>query len=246
MAKLGTKQRPAIIRVRTEARAKEVASVFNEHGWHFILGIEPDKPENISDLKRLLKTKRSGHQIVSGKAKKPVTQSKRNAPLRVVQTQKKRAKSSATDMTVTEEKWEYFLNTGSPKLYTTVLGVVSVFFLVKLWTTPSMWYVAFLIILLLCFLSLLQALLLNQRVILHGNEITILRRMHTPLTATVADALYQIIVKKDVMVHFRFHSHNGRSLAQVSPSAYKNGDQLLKQLTAIIDQDNIDVDIIER
>jgi hypothetical protein len=70
--------------------------------------------------------------------------------------------------------------------------------------------------------------------------------MHTPLTATVADALYQIIVKKDVMVHFRFHSHNGRSLAQVSPSAYKNGDQLLKQLTAIIDQDNIDVDIIER
>jgi hypothetical protein len=42
MAKLGTKQRPAIIRVRTEARAKEIVSVFNEHGWQFILGIEPD------------------------------------------------------------------------------------------------------------------------------------------------------------------------------------------------------------
>jgi hypothetical protein len=48
------------------------------------------------------------------------------------------------------------------------------------------------------------------------------------------------------MVHFRFRSHNGQSLAKVSPSAYKNGDQLLKQLTAIIDQDDIDVDIIER
>ena len=53
MAKLGTKQRPAIVRVQTEARAKEIVSVFNEHGWQFILGIEPDKPENISDLKRL-------------------------------------------------------------------------------------------------------------------------------------------------------------------------------------------------
>ena len=56
MAKLGTKQRPAIVRVRTEARAKEIASIFAEHRWQFILGIEPDKPENISDLNRLLKS----------------------------------------------------------------------------------------------------------------------------------------------------------------------------------------------
>jgi hypothetical protein len=65
MAKLGTKQRPAIVRVRTEARAKEIVSIFNEHDWHFILGVEPDKPENISDLKRLLKTQRLGQQILT-------------------------------------------------------------------------------------------------------------------------------------------------------------------------------------
>ena len=51
MAKLGTKKRPAIVRVQTEARAKEVASIFAEHGWQFILGIEPGKPEDISDLR---------------------------------------------------------------------------------------------------------------------------------------------------------------------------------------------------
>jgi len=81
MAKLGTKQRPAIVRVQTEARAQEVASVFAEHGWQFIIGVEPDKPENIADLTRLLKTKRSGRQIASEKAKKAVPRRKRHAPL---------------------------------------------------------------------------------------------------------------------------------------------------------------------
>ena len=54
MAKLGSKKRPAIVHVQDEARAQEITSVFNEHEWKFILGIEPDKPEDISDLERLL------------------------------------------------------------------------------------------------------------------------------------------------------------------------------------------------
>jgi hypothetical protein len=60
MAKLGTKQRPAIVRVQTQTRAMETASVCKEHGWTYIVGIEPDKPENISDLTQLLKTIRLG------------------------------------------------------------------------------------------------------------------------------------------------------------------------------------------
>jgi SWIM/SEC-C metal-binding protein len=54
MMKLGTKIRPAVVRVRTKARAMEISSIFKKQGWHFILGIEPDKPENISDLEKLL------------------------------------------------------------------------------------------------------------------------------------------------------------------------------------------------
>ncbi len=54
MAKLGTKGKPAIVRVQREARAMEVTSIFEENGWQFILGIEPDKPEDISDLEKPL------------------------------------------------------------------------------------------------------------------------------------------------------------------------------------------------
>jgi hypothetical protein len=246
MAKLGTKGRPAIVRVKTEVRAKAILSLFAEHRWQFVLRIDPDKPENIADLTRLLKTTRSGRQIESDKAKKAVPRSKSNAPLRVIQTRKERIKASAMDMKATEEQCAYVLNTDSPKVYTMISGALSVFFLVKLLTAPSMWYLVFLVAPLICFLSLLNALVLNQRVILHGNTVTILRRMHPPLTATVADALYQIIVKRGVMAHFRFRSHNGRNIAQISPSAYKHGEQLLKQLTAIIDQEKLVVDTIEK
>ena len=54
MAKLGTAKKPAIVRVQNEHRAEEIASIFDKNGWTFILGIEPDKPEDISDLEKLL------------------------------------------------------------------------------------------------------------------------------------------------------------------------------------------------
>jgi len=54
MAKLGTEKKPAVVRVQDEHRAEEIASIFNKNGWTFILGIEPDKPEDISDLEKLL------------------------------------------------------------------------------------------------------------------------------------------------------------------------------------------------
>lgn len=54
MAKLGTKKKPAVVRVQNQKRAEEIASIFTEHDWKYIIGIEPDKPENISDLEKLL------------------------------------------------------------------------------------------------------------------------------------------------------------------------------------------------
>jgi hypothetical protein len=109
MAQLGSKQRPAIVRVPTEARAQEVASIFAEYGWQFILGIEPDKPENISDLKRLLKSqqvpkaKRVGSQTASAKTWKSHSRRNNNPPLRSVRTGDKRTKSSAGAMKISEE-----------------------------------------------------------------------------------------------------------------------------------------------
>ena len=34
--------------------AKYVAETCTKHGWHYFIGFEPDKPEDISDLEKLL------------------------------------------------------------------------------------------------------------------------------------------------------------------------------------------------
>jgi len=53
-AKLGTEKKPALVSVQTEERLKEVSSIFEEKGWNYIIGLEPDKPEDINDLEVLL------------------------------------------------------------------------------------------------------------------------------------------------------------------------------------------------
>jgi len=53
-AKIGTEKNPAVVTVQTEERLKEVAAIFEAHGWKYTIGLEPDKPEDIIDLERLL------------------------------------------------------------------------------------------------------------------------------------------------------------------------------------------------
>lgn len=50
MARVGTKNRPAVLRVKTEKRAAEVAERCDREGIHYILGIEPDESEDVSDI----------------------------------------------------------------------------------------------------------------------------------------------------------------------------------------------------
>jgi hypothetical protein len=52
---LGSKEKPAVVRVRAEEKAHEIMALCNQRGWQVIVGIEPDQPENISDLQRLMK-----------------------------------------------------------------------------------------------------------------------------------------------------------------------------------------------
>lgn len=52
MTKLGTKQHPIIIRVRTEQRGQYIAQECELRGWQYIIGLEPDKPEDISDFEK--------------------------------------------------------------------------------------------------------------------------------------------------------------------------------------------------
>jgi SWIM/SEC-C metal-binding protein len=53
-AKLGTEKWPAVVHVQTEERLKEVSALFGEKGWRYIIGLEPDQPEDITDLEILL------------------------------------------------------------------------------------------------------------------------------------------------------------------------------------------------
>jgi SWIM/SEC-C metal-binding protein len=54
VAKLGTAKNPAVVTVQTEKRLKEVASQFEERGWKYTVELEPDKPEDITQLNLLL------------------------------------------------------------------------------------------------------------------------------------------------------------------------------------------------
>ena len=54
MAKLGAEKRPVVVRVHTDEKAKYVADTCMENGWHYIIGFDSDKPEDISDLEKLL------------------------------------------------------------------------------------------------------------------------------------------------------------------------------------------------
>ena len=53
-AKLGTEKNPAVVTVQTESRFKEVTSAFEEKGWKYRIEVQPDKPEDITNLTRLL------------------------------------------------------------------------------------------------------------------------------------------------------------------------------------------------
>src|SRR5262245_37024883 len=53
-AKLGTEKNQAVVTVQTESRLEEVTAAFEEKGWKYRIELEPDKPEDISDLTRLL------------------------------------------------------------------------------------------------------------------------------------------------------------------------------------------------
>ena len=54
MGTLGSEKRPAVARVKSQKRAEDILSICSKHGWKVIVGVEPNKPEDISDVERLL------------------------------------------------------------------------------------------------------------------------------------------------------------------------------------------------
>ena len=67
LTKLGTDKKPIIVRVRTEERGRQVAEQCAQHGWHYIIGLEPDEPEDISDLEKELNPPQPAHSEKVGR-----------------------------------------------------------------------------------------------------------------------------------------------------------------------------------
>ena len=55
MARIGTDKHPAVVRVQTEERGREIVELCNQHGIQVIIGIEPDMREDITDVERALR-----------------------------------------------------------------------------------------------------------------------------------------------------------------------------------------------
>ncbi|MBM4311237.1 MAG: zinc chelation protein SecC [Deltaproteobacteria bacterium] len=53
-AKLGTAKNPARVSVGSPAREAEVRAVCEEHGWECLITVDPESPEDTSELERLL------------------------------------------------------------------------------------------------------------------------------------------------------------------------------------------------
>ncbi len=56
MTKLGSEKRPAVVRVKTKTRQKEVESIFKKNNWRYTIELNADKEEDIADLEALLNT----------------------------------------------------------------------------------------------------------------------------------------------------------------------------------------------
>ena len=51
---MGTEKNPAVVHVNTKKRMKEVASIFEKHGWKYTIELDRENAEDISDLDILL------------------------------------------------------------------------------------------------------------------------------------------------------------------------------------------------
>ena len=52
--RLGTEKNPAVVRVKTKKRMKEVEKIFEKNGWKYTIELDRKKPEDVADLEMLL------------------------------------------------------------------------------------------------------------------------------------------------------------------------------------------------
>ena len=145
----------------------------------------------------------------------------------------------------TNKTSEYFPERGMSIIFLVIAFGLSILFVSELLESNSIVYYVLLFCSSIVFASLLYIIILNQRVIIKDNKITLLYGIRPSLTGDIADVLYQIVIKKDQIAHLRFSFENGKKNARISPQVYKDGDKLLAQLKIIIKRKKMTIEIIE-
>ena len=56
MARPGRHNRPAVVPVQSTEKAEEIVGLAQERGWKVIAGVEADPIEDLSDLRKLMRT----------------------------------------------------------------------------------------------------------------------------------------------------------------------------------------------
>ena len=105
-----------------------------------------------------------------------------------------------------------------------------------------MYYLLLAVIPLLIFIAFAKPVIENRSITVGEGRIVIHDRFCKPLEMRVAENLYQIVMKDDIVRSFRFQSKN--KYIQFSPMAYHNGNELTEAILKQIKHEGVVVEIV--
>ena len=118
---------------------------------------------------------------------------------------------------------------------------LTIFFFVKWLISDSPWYLWFFLIAIFISIAFLRPAISQRKVRVENGNIIFAHRFGPPVTVNITECLYEIVTRNDVIRSFRFNT--GKRKIQLSPEAYKDGNNLLSEIKDVIKKEKIVVPI---
>ncbi|MCD4819606.1 MAG: hypothetical protein K8S23_13035 [Candidatus Cloacimonetes bacterium] len=129
-----------------------------------------------------------------------------------------------------------------------IIAILSYFLFFKFsisWkSSGSTFHFLFAILSLLVIIVFSKPLIECRRVGIEDGYIIIYRRFFKNIRLKISESLYQIVIKDEIIQHFRFR--NGKAYFQISPSIFKNGDEMIENIKDCMKRNKITVEIITK
>ncbi len=140
------------------------------------------------------------------------------------------------------EKIYYQLFSGRIVFTSILSGFFGIMLLFYWKNTGSVSYLFFAILPLLVFIVFARPVIESRRIGIENEYIIIYKRFLKPLRLNISESLFQIVIKDEIIQHFRFR--NGIFDIQISPSIFKDGDEMIKAIETCLKRDKKNVEII--